>query len=122
MAFVLILTILALVLFWFMPLGVAIAGAVVAAMLVVAKLREAAHHGRLVIAARKKDESAEAVIQDTHRRDAMFYAMWIGLTVSGSGHHHGSDSYVHGQHGGDYGGDHGGGFGDAGGGGDAGGV
>ena len=41
MAFALILTILALVLFWFMPLGVAIAGAVVAAMLVAAKLREA---------------------------------------------------------------------------------
>ena len=120
MVFVIFPAAIGLALFWILPLGFAIAGAVLAALLVAAKLRDAAHHGRLVIAAHKKD--GDAAVQDMVRRDALFYAMWIGLTVSGSGHHHGSDSYVHGQHGGDYGGDHGGGFGDAGGGCDAGGV
>lgn len=121
MAFVLILILVTLALFWFLPFGFAIAGTVVTALLAVAKLRDAAHRGRLVIAARKKDKNAEAEIQEMYRRDALFYAMWIGLTVSGSGHGHDSGSYVHGQHGGDFGGDHGGGFGDGGGGGDSGG-
>jgi len=92
-----------------------------AALLVAAKLRDAARHGRLVIDARAKDGNADEVFQDMCRRDAIFHAMWIGLTVSGSGHHHDSGSYVHGQHGGDYGGDFGGGFED-GGGGNAGGL
>ena len=112
MVFVLFLAAIGLALFWFLPLGFAIAGAVLAALLVAAKLRDAAHHGRPVIAARKKD--GDAAVQDMVRRDALFYAMWIGLTVSGQ--HHDSGSYVHGQHGGDFGGDFGGGHGDGGGG------
>jgi len=108
MVFVIFPAAIGLALFWILPLGFAIAGAVLAALLVAAKLRDAAHHGRLVIAARKKDGES----QDMVRRDAMFYAMWIGLTVSG--HHHDSGPYVHGQHGGDFGGDIDSGFGDGG--------
>ena len=114
MVFILVLVVILLVLFWVLPFGFAIAGAVVIALLVAAKLRDAAHHGRLVNAARKKDEIGEAEIRDMVRRDTMFYALWIGLTVAGSGHQD-SGSYVHGQHGGDFGGDFGGGHGDGGG-------
>lgn len=120
MVFVLVLIVITLALFWFLPVGFAIAGAVVVALLLAAKLRDAANHGRLVIAARKKNETADAAIQDMYRRDTLFYAMWIGLSVSGAGHHD-SGSYVHGQHGGDFGGDFGGGGGGDAGGGDGGG-
>ena len=121
MVLILFLIAIALALFWILPLGGAIVGAMVVALLVAAKLHDAVRHGRLAIAARKKDEDAESEVQDRYQRDAIFYAMWIGLTVSGAGQHHDADSYVHGQHGADYGGDSGGGFGD-GGGGDTGGV
>jgi hypothetical protein len=118
MLVVLFLIAIALVLFWILPLGFAVVSALLVALLVAAKLHDAARRGRLVIAARKNDENAEDVVQDIYYRHSIFHAMWIGLTVSGAGHLHDSGSYVHGQHGGDLGGDLGSGFGD----GDAGGV
>ncbi|MDH3714103.1 MAG: hypothetical protein OET44_09685 [Gammaproteobacteria bacterium] len=121
MVIVLFLIAITLVLFWILPLGAAIAAALVAALLVAAKLHDAARRGRLVITAREKDDDAGDVAQDMYRRNAVFHAMWIGLTVSGAGHLHDSGTYVHGQHGGDFGGGFDGGFGD-GGGGDAGGI
>jgi uncharacterized membrane protein YgcG len=121
MLVILFLIVIALMLFWILPLGLAMVGAVMIALLVAAKLHDAARHGRLLIAVREKGENAEDVVQGMYHRHAIFHAMWIGLTVSGAGHHHESSSYVHGQHGGDLGGDFGGGFGD-GGGGDAGGI
>lgn len=106
---------LALALFWILPLGAAIVGAMVAALLVAAKLHDAVRHGRLVMAARKQAEDADSDVQDRYQRNAIFHAMWIGLTVSHSSYHHNADAYVHGQPGTDYGGDTGGGFGDGGG-------
>ncbi len=101
---------IALVLFWVLPFWLAIAAAVVITILVAAKLHDAVHHGRRIIAAGKKDKDAEYI--DNYHSGTLFHAMWIGLTVSGSGsaHHHMSDTS--GQHGGDFGG----GFGDGGGG------
>jgi hypothetical protein len=117
MRVVVFLIAIGLVLFWILPLGIAIFGTVVVALLVAAKLHDAVRHGRAVIAARNNDENAESAVQGIYHRDAVFHAMWIGLTVSGIGHHHDSGSYVHGQHGSDLGGD----FAD-GGGGDSGGI
>ena len=106
---------IAAAMFWWLHFYVAFAGGAIIAMLIAAKLRDAAHRGRrLVLAKDSEEDEAERVRQ----RDATFlYAMWIGLTVSGAAqagdgpHHH---------QGGDYGSDIGGGF-DGGGSGDGGG-
>ena len=107
---------IALILFWFTSFGVAVAGSVVIALLLAAKLHDAMGRGRRVIAQRG-DDGNDSSMQPEHHRHTMLHTLWIGLTVAGTAHHHDAGSHVHCQHG-DFGG---GGFGD-GGGGDAGGI
>lgn len=113
-----LMILIAAALFWWLHLWIAVAGAALILLLIAAKLRDAAHRGRVMLIAREsEDEEAERVRQ----RDATFlYAMWIGLTVAGAAqaadgaHMHHQD----GGHGGDFGGGFdGGGMGDGGGGG-----
>lgn len=114
-----IMVAIAAAMFWWLPLGVAIVGGIVLFFLIAAKLRDAVTRGRLHMIARKKDDDDEA--QRIRDRDATFlYAMWIGLTVSGSAHADGG-AYIHHPDGGDFGGNIGGGI-DGGGGGDGGGM
>ncbi len=106
---------IAAAMFWWLHLWIAVAGGIVVALLIAAKLRDAANRGRyLMISQDAEEDEAERI----RNRDATFlYAMWIGLTVAGAAHAD-SGAYMHHQ-GGDHGGDFGGGF--DGGGGDGGG-
>lgn len=102
-----ILLAVAAALFWWLPIGAAVIGGIFILLLLFAKLRKAVRQGRRALIARDEDNDDEA--RRLRDRDAtLFYAMWIGLTISG-GAHAGEGSYT-GHHGdGGYGGD-GGGF------------
>ena len=86
MFMVVVLLTIAVLLFSFAPFGIAVAGSVVIALLLIARLHDATRHGRRVIASRN-EQAGDSSIQQEHHRHTMLHTLWIGLTVAGAAHH-----------------------------------